>query len=59
MYKQLHFLFHATLLCTRALRNLVESVNDKMNNFETLFSLIRTMVDEQTLLKSENAELRC
>ena len=40
------------------LRNLIERVNDKINNFETLFSLIRTMADEQTLYKSENAELK-
>ena len=26
--------------------------------FETIFSLIRTMADEQTQLKSENAELK-
>ena len=40
------------------LRNLIETVNDKMNNIETPFSLIRTMAGKQTLLKSENAELK-
>jgi len=48
---------NSSSIVNNKLRNLIESVNDKMYNFETLFFPIRTMADEPTLLKSENVEL--
>jgi len=51
-------LTNTSSIVNNQLRNLIESVNDKMNNFETPFSLMRTMADEQTLRKGENAELK-
>ena len=38
--------------------DLLRGVNDKLNDIDSIFSLIRTMADEQTKLKSEMTEVK-